>query len=233
MRRHGLELVPPAHDSAGLRVVVADDQPMVRAGLSTELNATEGIEVVAEAETGVDAVRATLAHRPDVLVLDLHLREMSGVGVIREVVLRAPETRVLVFSAIEDDGALLAAVSAGARGYLLKNSTNVQLVRGVHVVAAGESIFSPDVATRISALLSRPPDRDHYPFPDLTVREREVLDLLAAGMQNSAIARKLNLASKTISNYISNIYAKLRLADRAEAIVRARDAGLGRRTADW
>jgi DNA-binding NarL/FixJ family response regulator len=233
MNRTGLELVPAERPAAGLRVVVADDQPVVRAGLTAVLGETGEIEVVAESPNGRSAVRDTLAHRPDVLVLDLHLRELSGVAVIRDVLLRAPETGVLVFSATEDDESLLTALRAGARGYLLKTSMSGQIVRAVEGVAAGESIFSPDVAARVSALLSRSTESDEHPFPELTMREREVLALLAAGMPNPAIARELRLAPKTVSNHISNIYAKLGLADRHEAIVRARDAGLGRAAAGW
>jgi DNA-binding NarL/FixJ family response regulator len=228
MKKSILELVPAYRPSQGLRVVVADDQPVIRAGLNAVLDSAGGIEVVAESATGRAAVRDTLAYRPDVLMLDLQLRELSGAAAIREVLLRAPETGVLVFSAIGDDESLLTAMRAGARGYLLKNSTGGQIVRGIQGVAAGESIFSPDVATRVSALLSRSMECNQHPFPGLTTREREVLALLAAGMQNSAIARELRRAPKTVSNHISNIYAKLGLADRGEAIMRAREAGLGR-----
>ncbi|MGH3624544.1 MAG: response regulator, partial [Sciscionella sp.] len=170
-----LELVPAHRPSQGLRVVVADDQPMIRAGLNAVLDAAGGIEVVAESATGRAAVRDTLAYRPDVLMLDLQLRELSGAAAIREVLLRVPDTGVLVFSAIEEDESLLTAMRAGARGYLLKNSTDDQIVRGIQGVAAGESIFSPGVAARVSALLSRSMERNQHPFPGLTTREREVL----------------------------------------------------------
>lgn len=222
MNRTGLELVSAGRPVAGLRVVVADDQPVVRAGLTAVLGDSEEIEVVAQSPNGRAAVRDTLVHRPDVLVLDLRLREVSGEAVIRDVLLRAPETGVLVFSATEDDEP--AALRAGARGYLLKTSMHDQIVWAIESVAAGKSIFSPDVAAR----LSRSIERDEDPFPELTVREREVLALLAAGMPNPAIARRLRLAQKTVSNHISNIYAKLGLADRYEVIMRARDAGMGR-----
>jgi DNA-binding NarL/FixJ family response regulator len=226
VKQYGLELVKTPVAPSDLRVVVADDQPVVRAGLHTMLTAA-GVLVAAEAATGTEAVEAAVTERPDVLILDLRLRELSGVAVIREVLLRAPEIGVLVFSAVEDDESLLTAVRAGARGYLLKSSTHSQLVRGTQGVAAGESIFSPDVAIRVRALLARSPQRDHHPFPTLTIREREVLALLAAGIPNSAIAHKLRLAPKTVSNHISSIYVKLGLTDRTEAIMRARDAGLG------
>ncbi|OLF14627.1 LuxR C-terminal-related transcriptional regulator [Actinophytocola xanthii] len=220
-----------ADEQAAVRVVVADDQPVIRAGLRAVLGAVERIEVVAQSPNGRVAVRDALAHRPDVLMLDLDLRELGGVATIREVLLRAPGTGVLVFSAAEDDEAVLGAVRAGARGYLLKTATHGQIVRAVEGVAAGESIFCPQVATRMTALLSRSTEPDGHPFPELTSREREVLALLADGIPNSAIARALRLAAKTVSNHISNIYGKLGVADRGEAIVLARDAGLGRATA--
>jgi DNA-binding NarL/FixJ family response regulator len=216
MNRTGLELAPAGRPVPGLRVVVADDQPVVRAGLTAMLGGTGEIEVVAQSPNGRAAVRDTLAHRPDVLVLDPHLRELSGEAVIRDVLLRAPKTGVLVFSAVADHSLL-----AGAHGYLRKTSTDCQIVRAVKGVAAGKPIFGPDVAPRSA-------EGGGHPFPTLTVREREVLTLLAAGMPNPAIARKLRVARKTVSNHISNIYAKLGLADRFKVIMRAREAGLGR-----
>ncbi|HEX6357933.1 response regulator transcription factor [Actinophytocola sp.] len=208
-------------DRPVLRVVVADDQPVVRAGLTAVLGGTGEMEVVASSPDGREAVRDTLVHRPDVLVLDLRLRELSGEAVIRDVLQHAPETGILVFSAMDTD-LLLTARRAGARGYLPKNSPDGQIVRAVERVAAGESVC-PDVERRDDI-----PPFNQYPFPELTAREREVLALLAAGLPNPAIARELHLAPKTVSNHISNIYAKLGLADRYQAIMQARAAGLGR-----
>jgi DNA-binding NarL/FixJ family response regulator len=215
-------------DRPVLRVVVADDQPVVRAGLTAVLGGTGEMEVVASSPDGREAVRDTLVHRPDVLVLDLRLRELSGEAVIRDVLLHAPRTGVLVFSAVANDESLRTALRAGARGYLPKNSPDGQIVRAVERIAAGESVFGQDAAVR--AIDMSP--FEEYPFPELTTREREVLALMADGLPNPAIARELHLAQKTVSNHISNIYAKLRLADRYQVIVRARAAGLGSTTAD-
>lgn len=222
MNRTGLEVVPVG----GVRVVVADDQPVVRFGLTAMLREIGKMEVVAQVPDGHTAVRDTLALRPDVLVLDLQPQERNAV--IRDVLLGAPETSVLVFSAAEDDESLLTALRAGACGYLLKSAPDTQIVRAVERIACGESVFSPGVAARAKALLSGTVE---HPFPELTAREREVLALLAAGMPNPAIARELRLVPKTVSNHISNIYAKLGLADRYQAILRARDAGLHRAAA--
>jgi len=207
-------------DRAVLRVVVADDEPVVRAGLTAVLGGTGTMEVVASSSDGREAVRDTLVHRPDVLVLGL--RGLSGEAVVRDVLLHAPQTGILVFGAMDDGSAL----RAGARGFLPKNSMAGRIVRAVERVATGEFVFSPEVRARTAVL-----SFDEYPFPELTAREREVLDLLAAGLPNPAIARDLHLAPKTVSNHISNIYAKLGLADRFQAVMRARAAGLGRVTA--
>jgi DNA-binding NarL/FixJ family response regulator len=223
METSGLEIVPVR----GVRVVVADDQPVARVGLTTMLKDTDKIEVMAETDNAHTAVRDTLALRPDVLVLDLPRHRGA---VIRDVLLGAPETNTLVFSAADDDDSLLTALRAGACGYLLKKAATSQIVRAIERVAAGEAVFSPGVAARANALLTGTLE---HPFPELTTREREVLSLVAAGMPNPAIARELRLVPKTVSNHLSNIYAKLGLADRYQAILRARDAGLGRQAAGY
>ncbi|GGO50930.1 MULTISPECIES: response regulator [Streptomyces] len=216
---------------AELTVVIADDHPVVRGGLRALLGSIDGITVVGEAAGGRDAVRETLLHRPRVLVVDLEMPDLDGVSATREVVAAAPETAVLVLTMFEDDESVFAAMRAGARGFILKGAGQDEIVRAVRCVAAGEAIFGPRIARRVAEWMSRPADAAaSSPFPELTVRELEVLDLIAAGMANPAIARTLRLAPKTISNHVSAIFMKLRVADRATAIVRARDAGLGRRS---
>jgi DNA-binding NarL/FixJ family response regulator len=209
-----------------LTVVLADDHPVVRSGLRALLSSVDGITVVAEATTGREAVDETVKHRPDVLLVDLQMPDLNGIAATREVLQSAPEVAVLVLTMFHDDESVVSAMRAGARGYILKGAGQEDIVRAVRGVAAGEAIFGQNVAHRVLDLLATP--RTAEPFPDLTVREREVLDLVAAGLGNAVIARQLHLAPKTVSNHISAIFAKLRVVDRAAAIVRAREAGLGR-----
>jgi DNA-binding NarL/FixJ family response regulator len=209
-----------------LTVVLADDHPVVRSGLRALLSSVDGITVVAEATTGREAIDATIEHRPDVLLVDLQMPDLNGIAATREVLQSVPEVAVLVLTMFHDDESVVSAMRAGARGYILKGAGQEDIVRAVRGVAAGEAIFGQNVAHRVLDLLATP--RAAEPFPDLTVREREVLDLVATGLGNAVIARQLHLAPKTVSNHISAIFAKLRVVDRAAAIVRAREAGLGR-----
>lgn len=209
-----------------LTVVLADAQPAVRRDLRALLSAVDGMTVVAEAATGEEAVREVVSHRPDVLMLDLRLRGVNGVAVSREVVIAAPDTAVLVFTDCGDDDSLYAALSTGVRGYLLKGTEPQDIVRGVRAVAEGAAIFGADVAGRITGLLAAPRPRGPFSLSSLTAREREVLALLATGAGNTAVAQQLGVAPKTVRNLVSAIVVKLRVADRAEAIRRATDAGL-------
>ncbi|WP_396278745.1 response regulator [Kibdelosporangium aridum] len=215
--------LPPEKE---LTVVLADDHPVVRGGLMALLSSVEGITVVAEATNGREAVEETVKHRPDVLLVDLQMPDLNGIAATREVLKAAPDVAVLVLTMFHDDESVVSAMRAGARGYILKGAGQEDIVRAVRGVAAGEAIFGQNVAHRVLDLLATP--RTAEPFPDLTAREREVLDLVAAGLGNAVIARQLHLAPKTVSNHISAIFAKLRVVDRAAAIVRAREAGLGR-----
>lgn len=215
-------------DPASLTVLLADPQPAVRYGVRSALEHANGIAVVGEAATANATVAEASRLRPDVLVIDPRLGESATVNVIRQVLRVAPETKVLVLSAVDDDAAIRSAIHAGARGYLIKEADRDQIMRGVQVVAAGEVILGKAIAGRLSALMRQAVGPEPYPFPQLTAREREVLDRIAAGKSNAAIARDLALAPKTISNRVSAVFGKLRVADRAKAIVLARDAGLGR-----
>jgi DNA-binding NarL/FixJ family response regulator len=215
------------HQSASTTtVVLADSQPAARSGLRTLLAAVDGIDVVAEAATGRDAIRETLLRRPTVLLLDLQLDEPDGITAVTHVRRAAPDTAVLAVTTRRDDHTVLAAIRAGVHGYLHKEADRHSIVRAIHAVAAGEAIFDRTIADRVIELLINPPPRT--PFPDLTPREREVLDLIAAGLPNPAIARRLHLARKTVSNNISAIVAKLQVRDRAQLVATARDGGLGR-----
>jgi DNA-binding NarL/FixJ family response regulator len=209
-----------------IRVVLADDHPVVRAGLAALLSSLPGIEVVGVASNGREAVREVITSRPDVAVLDLQMPDLDGFAATRELARSAPDTAVLVLTMFEDDDSVFAAMRAGARGYLVKGAEQEEIARAIRAVAAGEAIFGPGVARRMLTFFSAPPAAAE-PFPELTTRERQILDLIAAGLSNPAIGDRLDLASKTVANNVSTIFTKLGIADRATAIIQARNAGLG------
>jgi DNA-binding NarL/FixJ family response regulator len=209
-----------------LRVVIADDHPIVRQGLSALLASLPGVTVVAVASTGREAVREAVMLRPDVLVMDLQMPDLDGLAATREITRAAPEVAVLVLTMFADDDSIFTAMRAGARGYLLKGAEQDEIARAIHAVAAGEAIFGPGVAQRVLGFFAVPV-RAATPFPELTGRERDILDLLAAGLPNASIATRLGVTAKTVANNVSSIFAKLQVADRAQAVARARDAGLG------
>jgi DNA-binding NarL/FixJ family response regulator len=211
-----------------IRIAVADDHPMVRDGLRTLFDSFPDTELISEAGTGREAVRAAVVERPDVLIMDLGMPDMDGFAATAEIGRVAPQVAVLVLTMSDDDDTVFAAMRAGARGYLVKGATKEEILRAVTAVAAGEAIFGPGVARRVLSYFNAP-HQQQDPFPQLTPREREVLDLLAGGLSNSAIATRLGLSSKTVNNNTSSIFTKLAGAGRTEAIIRARDAGLGRR----
>lgn len=209
-----------------VRVVVADDHAVVVQGVRALLSAVEGMELVGAADTGRAAVRAAVTLNPDVLVLDLQMPEMGGLEAIREIARRAPSVAVLVLTMFDDDDSVFAAMRAGALGYVLKGAAPDSVVRAIAAVAAGEAVFGAGVARRALDQLGRHragPDV----LPDLTPRERQVLELVATGLSNPAIATRLGMATHTVGNHITSIFAKLQVASRAEAIIRARTAGLG------
>jgi DNA-binding NarL/FixJ family response regulator len=210
-----------------IRIVVADDHPMVRDGLRTLFDSFPDTELVSEAGTGREAVRAAVVDGPDVLIMDLGMPDLDGFAATAEIGRVAPQVAVLVLTMSDDDDTVFAAMRAGARGYLVKGATKEEILRAVTAVAAGEAIFGPGVARRVLSYFNAP-HQQNDPFPQLTPREREVLDLLASGLSNSAIASRLGLSSKTVNNNTSSIFTKLAVVGRTEAIIRARDAGLGR-----
>lgn len=212
---------------ASLRIVVADDHPVVRAGLTALLSSLPDIEIVGTATNGREAVREVVTTRPDVALLDLKMPELDGIAATREIARVAPEVGILVLTMYDDDDSVFSAMRAGARGYLVKGVEQDDIVRAIRSVAAGEAIFGPGVAQRVLGFLTTPPAKDPAAFPELTPREHDVLDLLAAGLSNPRIAERMGLAPKTVANNVSSIFAKLQVADRAQAIVRARKAGLG------
>jgi DNA-binding NarL/FixJ family response regulator len=212
-----------------VRVLIADDHPLFRRGLRSLLDGHDGIAVVAEAATGVEAVTQARAAQPDVAVLDLHMPGLDGVEATRRIVATSPHVGVLVLTMFDDDDSVFAAMRAGARGYLLKGADQLEILHAVQAVSRGEAIFGPTVAQRIIEFFAAPRQAPiASAFPELTERELEVLDHIAAGHSNPDISHDLALSPKTVRNHVSNIFTKLQVADRAQAIVRARDAGLGR-----
>jgi len=210
-----------------IRVVVADDHPMVRYGITAVLADVPGIEVVGEAADGqeLQAVVATTA--PDVVLTDLAMPVMDGITAIGRLRVERPDVAVLVLTMHEDDESVLAALRAGARGYLVKGAERAELVRAIESVAAGDAVYGQSVANRIIGLLTGAATQTAA-FPELTAREREVLDLIAAGLRNRAIAERLGVAEKTVRNNVSSVLVKLQVEDRTSAAIKAREAGLGR-----
>jgi DNA-binding NarL/FixJ family response regulator len=212
-----------------VRVLIADDHPLFREGMRGRLDRVADITVVGEAASGDEAVE--LAHQldPHVILMDIKMPGLNGIEATREIQQSSPQTGVLVLTMFEDDDSVFAAMRAGAKGYLLKDSGGEGVVHAIRAVASGEAVFGPGVAERIIGFFSAPraaaPQRA---FPELTEREEEVLSLVAQGKSNQQIARQLFVSLKTVRNHVSNILLKLQVADRAQAVIRARDAGMGR-----
>ncbi|HET7388768.1 MAG TPA: response regulator transcription factor [Nocardioidaceae bacterium] len=215
--------------SAPVRVVLADDHPMYRYGVEAVLAEQPGVELVGQADCGTALLDLVATARPDVVVTDMRMPDMSGTEVTRRLRAEHPDLPVLVLTMHDDDESVYGAMRAGARGYLLKGADGAELVATIVALAAGGTSFGPSVARRIVGFFLETSQRYAAgAFPQLTGREREVLGLLAAGRRNSAIAAELGMSEKTVRNHLSSILAKLQVSDRSAAIVRAREAGLGR-----
>jgi DNA-binding NarL/FixJ family response regulator len=210
--------------SGSLRVLIADDHPLFRQGLRAALDETPGIDVVAEAADGAESVRLAIELAPDVVLMDLQMPELSGVDATRRILDARPETHVLVLTMFDGDSSVFAAIRAGAKGFLLKGADQQDVERAIRTVAAGEAVFGSAIATRLVSYFASNRARA---FPELTPREHDVLELLANGLGNQAIAAELALSLKTVRNNVSNIFTKLRVADRAQAMLKARESGLG------
>ncbi len=211
-----------------IRVLIADDHAAFRGGLRALLETAGDIEVTGEAATGDEAVREVLRLQPEVVLMDINMPGYDGVEATRRIVDGSPHVAVLVLTMHDDDETVFEAVRAGARGYLLKGAQRSELVRAVRSVASGEAIFGPAVARRLMTYFARPaPRADPAAFPELTDREHEILELIAQGRSNAEMTEALGLSPKTVRNHVSNVFAKLQVRDRAEAIVRAREAGMG------
>jgi DNA-binding NarL/FixJ family response regulator len=209
-----------------IRILVADDHDAFRSGLAALLRTLPGLVLAGEAQTGIEAVERALELQPDVVIMDLNMPGLDGISATRQIVDASPHIAVLVLTMADDDAALFDAVRAGARGYVLKGADRGELSRAIQAVASGEAIFGPDVARRLMAFFAEAP-RAAAAFPELSLREREVLELVARGLSNQQIQDRLVISPKTVRNHVSNIFSKLHVRDRAAAIVRAREAGMG------
>ena len=208
-------------------ILLADDHPVYRLGLRALLNSTEGFVVVGEAATGVEAVAAAADLDPDVVVMDINMPELNGIEATRSIVRNRPGAAVLALTYSDEDQSLIDAVLAGARGYVLKDAGKDVILRAIRDVAAGEMVLGASIAGRLPILLAGEKKSERLPFPQLTDREREILELMARGVDNRQIAGQLSIGEKTVRNCVSQIYTKLAVVDRPQAIILARQAGLG------
>jgi DNA-binding NarL/FixJ family response regulator len=208
-------------------VVLVDDHPLVRQGMRAVIDAHPDIEVVGEASDGAEAVRVCAETQPDDVLMDLQMPGLNGIEAAKRIRPASPSTAVLVLTMYDDDAMVFEAIAAGAVGYLLKGSDGTDIVAAIQSAAQGQAVFGAALATRLKAWFGRSP-RKVDPFPELTDREREILDGVAAGMTNAEIGAALFLSPKTVANNVSMMLDKLHVAHRAEAIIKARDAGLGR-----
>jgi DNA-binding NarL/FixJ family response regulator len=210
-----------------VRVLIADDHPLFREGMRGRLDRVADIEVVGEAASGDEAVEMARKLELDVILMDIKMPGLNGIEATREILRANPRISVLVLTMFEDDDSVFAAMRAGAKGYLLKDSGGEGVVHAIRAVASGEAVFGPGVAERIIGFFSAPRSAPQRAFPELTEREEEILSLVAQGKSNQEIARQLFVSLKTVRNHVSNILLKLQVADRAQAVIRARDAGMG------
>jgi len=211
-----------------LRVLIADDHPLFRHGLSTLLSASPDFEVVGEVTTGEEVMTQAATLQPDVILMDIQMPGINGIEATRRILHTSPNIRILVITMFEDDASVFMAMRAGARGYMLKDAQKADMLQAIRAVGRGEAIFSPAIATRLIDFFAAPrPVAPPQAFPELTEREREILNLIAQGHSNTEIATRLVLSPNTVRNYVSNVFSKLQVADRAHAIIRAREAGLG------
>lgn len=211
-----------------IRILVADDHLLFRDGLRALIDSAPDCELAGEASTGAEAVNLAAELQPDVILMDVRMPGLDGIQATRQIVRTSPHIGILVLTMLEDDNSVFTAMRAGARGYLLKGASHDEVLRAIRAVAGGQAIFSPAIAARMMEFFNTMrPAKVPDVFPELTDREREVLGLIAQGSNNSEIARELVISPKTVRNHITNILSKLQVADRAEAIIKAREAGLG------
>lgn len=213
--------------SEPIRILLADDHTLFRDGLRALFGSLPNFEVVGEAATGEEAISLAEELQPDVVLMDIQMPERNGVEATRQIVQTSPHIGVIVITMFEDDESVFAAMRAGARGYVLKGADQEEMLRAIRAVSRGEALFGPAIATQLTRYFSAARSPAATAFPELTDREREVLQLLAQGLTNQEIADRLVIAVKTVRNHLSNIFSKLQVADRVQAIIRAREAGIG------
>lgn len=220
-----------------IRVLIADDHAIFREGLAALLESVDDVEVVGTAATGQETIERTQSLVPDVILLDIVMPDLTGIEAARRILEIQSDTKIVMLTMLEDDDSLFAAMRAGARGYVLKGANKAEVLQTLRAVAQGHASFGPAIASRLTAFfqhVEQLPQQDEpsIVFPELTEREHEVLDLIASGDNNQTIASRLCISPKTVSNHISSIFDKLQVADRAQAIIKAREAGMGKTTAD-
>lgn len=212
-----------------IRVLIAEDSEPFRQGLRNLLQSVDDVEAIGESATGDETVKLANQLQPDVILMDIQMPRVNGVEATRQIIHASPHIGILMLTMFEDDDSVFAALRAGARGYLLKGALKAEILRAIRGVASGEAIFGPAIAKRLMQYFAAPrPDASSQLFPELTEREREILNLIAQHYTNVEIAERLSLAPKTVRNHVSNIFSKLQVADRAQAIMRAREGGLGK-----
>lgn len=213
-----------------IRILVVDDHKLFRDGLTAILAKVPDIDVIGEAGTGQEALEQAQSLSPNVVLMDINMPDMNGIEATQKILSIKPDTGIIMLTMLEDDDSLFAAMCAGARGYILKGADKAEVINAIRAIARGEALFGPAIASRLASFfqnINTVDDRKVVPFSDLTDREREVLDMIASGENNQDIAHKLHISPKTVSNHISSIFNKLQVSDRAQAIVKARQAGFG------
>ncbi|MCJ7661477.1 MAG: response regulator transcription factor [Anaerolineales bacterium] len=210
-----------------IRVLIADDHTLFRDGLLALLNSVDDIKVIGTAQDGLEAVNQAADSQPDVILMDILMPELNGIEATRKIILTSPHVGVIMLTMFEDDESVFSAMRAGARGYILKGAGQDDVLRAIRAVDRGEALFGPSIATRLMDFFKTPETEPPQAFPELTERENEILALIAQGASNHEIAEQLNISLKTVRNHVSNIYNKMQVTDRVQAVLRAREAGLG------
>jgi len=216
-----------------IRILIADDHALFREGLHAILKSVPGVEIVGEAGTGKEALALASKLKPDIILMDIQMPDLNGVEATRRILETRPDVGIIIVTMLEDDDSLFTAMQAGARGYVLKGADKAEMLKSIQALAEGEALFGPAIAGRLLHFFQ---NKDRHPkseaasisFPELTEREREVLTCIASGDTNAEIAEQLSISLKTVRNHVSNIFTKLQVVNRAQAVIKARDAGLGK-----